>query len=50
MKRAIAKVDEAHELLELASEYIREMNRYMEDSVEAYNDAQLNLESLLSTL
>ena len=50
LKRAMAKVDEAHQLLELATDYVNEMNSYLVDSEKAYNEAQLNLESLLSTL
>ena len=44
------KLDEALELLELAQSYVEDMKDYHANAVQGYNEAQFNLESLLSTL
>ena len=50
LARAGMKLDEALELLELAQSYVEDMKDYHANAVQGYNEAQFNLESLLSTL
>lgn len=50
LARAEMKLDEALELLELAQSYVEDMKDYHANAVQGYNEAQFNLESLLSTL